>query len=88
MVKIRLRKPGKPVKHRYHFHIIACDSREAREGRVLEVLGYYDPSKNPVFFDLKLDRVEYWLKQGAQPTDTVKSLIKKARKAEKTGNNA
>ncbi len=80
MVKIRLRKPGKPVKHRYHFHIVACDAREAREGKVLEVLGYYDPSKKPVFYDLRLDRIDYWLNRGAQPTDTVKSLIKKARK--------
>ncbi len=83
MVRIRLRKPGKPVKHRYHFLIVACDAREGREGRVLEVLGYYDPSKNPVFFDLKLDRIEDWIKKGAQPTDTVKSLIKKARKLKK-----
>ncbi len=84
MVKIRLRKPGKPVKHRYHFHIVACDAREAREGKVLEVLGYYDPSKKPVFYDLRLERIDYWLKQGAQPTDTVKSLIKKARKTKST----
>ncbi len=80
MVRIRLRKPGKPVKHRYHFHIVACDAREGREGRVLEVLGYYDPSKNPEFYDLKLDRIEDWIKKGAQPTETVKSLIKKAKK--------
>ncbi len=80
MVRIRLRKPGKPVKHRYHFHVVACDAREGREGRVLEVLGYYDPSKNPEFYELKLDRIEDWIRKGAQPTDTVKSLIKKARK--------
>ena len=81
MVKIRLRKPGKPVKHRYHFHVVVCDSREAREGKVLEVVGYYDPSKKPVYLDLKLDRIEEWMKKGAQPTDTVKSLIKKVKKA-------
>ncbi len=83
MVRIRLRRPGKPVKHNYHFYIVACDSREGREGRVLEVLGYYDPSKDPIFFDLKLDRIEDWIKRGAQPTDTVKSLIKKARRIKK-----
>ncbi len=81
MVKIRLRKPGKSVKHRYHFYIIATESTEGREGKVLEVLGYYDPSKNPMFYDVKIERIDYWLKNGAQPTPTVKSLIKKARRA-------
>ncbi len=80
MVRIRLRKPGKSVKHRYHFYIVATEAAEGREGKVLEVLGYYDPSKNPMFFNVKTDRIDYWIKNGAQPTPTVKSLIKKAKK--------
>jgi len=80
VVRIRLRKPGKPVKGRYHFKIVVADSRESREGRFIEQVGFYDPSKKPELLKIDLDKVESWIKKGAQPTQTVKSLIKRYRK--------
>ena len=79
-VRIRLRKPGKPVKGRYHFKIVVSDSRESREGRFIEEVGYYDPSKKEEFLKINLDKVEEWIKKGAQPTESVKSLIKRYRR--------
>ncbi len=76
MVKIRLKRIGA---HKNPFYrIVVADSRYPRNGRFIEELGYYDPMKNPA--DLKLDqeKVEKWLKNGAQPTDTVRALINKA----------
>jgi len=76
MVKIRLKRIGA---HKNPFYrIVVADSRYPRNGRFIEELGYYDPMKNPA--DLKLDqeKVEKWLKNGAQPTETVRALINKA----------
>jgi small subunit ribosomal protein S16 len=60
------------------------DGRATRDGRVIEELGYYDPSQeNPDHrFSVKADRVQYWLSKGAQPSDTVRTLLKQAQKAE------
>jgi len=83
-VRIRLRKPGKLIKGRYHFKIVVSDSRESREGRFIEEVGYYDPSRKPELLQIDLEKVEQWIKKGAQPTESVKALIKKYRKREKT----
>ncbi|MED5374504.1 MAG: 30S ribosomal protein S16 [Myxococcota bacterium] len=79
MVRIRLTRMG--AKKRPFYRVVAADSRSPRDGRFIEQLGYYDPMKQP--FDLKLDleRVDYWLSNGAQPSDTVGNLIKRARDA-------
>ena len=76
MVKIRLKRMG--MKKAPFYRIVVSDSRTPRDGRFIEELGYYDPMKNPA--DLKLDqeKVEKWLKNGAQPTETVRALINKA----------
>ena len=78
-VAIRLSRFG--AKKRPFYRIVAADSRRKRDGRFLEQLGTYDPMKNPVDVRLEMDRVDYWLSVGAQPSDTVRSLIRKQRNA-------
>lgn len=78
-VKIRLRKVSDTSKKRYNFRIAVMDERKARDGRVLEELGYYDPAKQPAALKINKERIEHWRKLGAQISPTVKSLIKKAR---------
>ncbi len=78
MVKIRLTRGGS--KKRPHYRIIAIDERLPRDGRPLEFLGTYDPASNPEKFDIKVDRFDAWVANGAQPSPTVRSLLKRARK--------
>jgi len=73
-VKLRLRRMGK--KKQPFYRIVAADSRAARNGRFIETIGTYDPLVKPYKADLKEDRIFYWLENGAQPTETVKSLFK------------
>lgn len=77
MVKIRLTRIGK--KKNPFYRVIATDSREPRDSRYLEQLGWYDPLKDPSAIKLDLARVDYWIGVGAQPTETVARLIAKAR---------
>ena len=74
-VKIRLRRMGKKKAHFYR--IIVADSRSPRDGRFIEELGYYDPMTNPATIKLEGEKVEKWLATGAQPTETVKSILAK-----------
>ena len=78
MVKIRLRRFGK--KNTPIYRVVVADKRSPRDGRIIEEIGTYDPLLKKNNFTLKLDRVDYWLGVGAQPSDTVASFIKKARK--------
>lgn len=78
-VKIRLRKISDTSKKRFNFRIVVMEGSHARDGRVIEELGYYDPSKQPASVKVNKERVEYWLKFGAQISPTVKSLVKKAK---------
>ena len=75
-VKIRLARHG--AKKRPFYRIVAATSSCPRDGRFLEILGTYSPQENPAGVTLKEDRVRDWLSKGAQPTDTVKSLLAKA----------
>jgi len=77
-VKIRLRRMGR--KKQPHFRVVVSDSRSPRDGRFVETLGYYKPLSAPARLVLDLERVDYWLGEGASPSDTVRSLITKARK--------
>ncbi|MGE0158858.1 MAG: 30S ribosomal protein S16 [Gemmatimonadales bacterium] len=77
-VKIRLRRMGR--KKQPHFRVVVSDSRSPRDGRFVETLGYYKPLSDPARLVLDLERVDYWLEEGASPSDTVRSLITKARK--------
>ncbi len=76
-VKIRLRRMGS--KNAAFYRVIVQDSRRAPTGRFIETLGWYDPKQEGNNFSLNLDRADYWLGNGAQPSDTAASLIKKAR---------
>ena len=75
MVKIRLTRHGEKKKPFYR--IVIADSRSPRDGRFIDQIGYYDPTKNPAVVQFKKDRLAHWLQHGAQPTDTVAQLIKK-----------
>lgn len=72
-VKLRLRRIGK--KRQPIYKVVAADSRSPRDGKFLEAIGLYNPLTDPFTLDIKEDRALYWLNVGAQPTDTVKSLL-------------
>jgi small subunit ribosomal protein S16 len=74
-VKIRLARHG--AKKRPFYRIVVTDIESPRDGRFLESIGTYNPLMNPAEVKFKGDRVQYWMQQGAIPTDTVKSLLKK-----------
>jgi small subunit ribosomal protein S16 len=74
-VSIRLRREG--AKNRPYYKVVVTDSRSPRDGKFIELIGTYDPKKPDHNSTLKLDRAEYWIARGAQPSDTVRSLIKK-----------
>lgn len=76
MVKIRLRRMG--AKKNPFYRIVVADGRFPRDGRFIEELGTYDPMASDNKVAIKADRAQEWLKNGAQPTDTVKTLLKKA----------
>ncbi len=75
MVKIRLQRHGR--KKKPYYHIVAADVRAKRDGKIIEDLGRYDPVGSVTKVTLKTDRVIHWLKTGAQPTDTVRAILKK-----------
>jgi len=78
MVRIRLRRPGKVTKRRYHFKVVAIEKRNARDAEYLEQLGYYDPSRKLLQIDI--EKYDKWIKKGAIPTETVASLYKRYKK--------
>ena len=75
MVKIRMKRMG--MKKEPFYRIIVTDSRNARDGRAIEELGYYNPVSEPSELKINGERAKYWLGVGAQPTDTVRILLKK-----------
>jgi len=74
-VKIRLARHG--AKKNPFYRIVVADSESPRDGRYLENVGTYDPLMDPAKVTLKSERIQYWMNQGAKPTDTVRSLLKK-----------
>ena len=76
MVKIRLRRMG--AKKAPFYRVVVADSRFARDGRFIEVIGYYDPTKEPSVVKIDAEKAKQWLSNGAQPTDTVREILKKA----------
>ena len=76
MVKLRLRREGKK-KHPI-YKVVAADIRSPRNGRFIETVGQYDPNLNPIALTLKEERIIDWLRKGAQPTDTVRSLFRRS----------
>lgn len=79
-VAIRLRREG--ALNRPYFKVVVADKRSPRDGKFIEIVGTYDPKKRGNNSTLKLERVEYWISKGAQPSDTVRSLIKKNKNPE------
>src|SRR5213082_3145647 len=77
-VSIRLRREG--ALNRPYYKVVVADSRSPRDGKFIEIIGTYDPKKAGHNSTLKLDRIDHWISKGAQPSDTVRSLIKKNRK--------
>jgi small subunit ribosomal protein S16 len=75
MVKIRLARHG--TKKKPFYRIIVTDSRSPRDGRFIEQIGYYDPTKQPSVVEIKKEKLDRWLQHGAQPSETVAQLIKK-----------
>ncbi len=78
MVAIRLTRMGR--KNRPFYRIVVVDKRKPRDTKVIEYLGYYDPLKEPSVIKVDFERVDYWLKRGAQPTKTVKAILKNLKK--------
>ena len=76
MVKIRLRCMG--AKKAPYYRIVVADSRSPRDGRCIEEIGTYDPLTSPATVTVDAEKAQAWIKNGAQPTDTVKALLKKA----------
>ena len=76
MVKIRLKRIG--MKKMPFYRVVVADSRFPRDGRNIEEIGYYDPRQNPAVIHIDNKRAQYWIKCGAQPTDTARVLLKKS----------
>ncbi len=76
MVRIRLRRTG--LRHQPSYRVVVADIESPRDGRFLEIVGSYNPVTNPFTFDVKEDRIFEWMKQGAQPSESVVKLFKSA----------
>ena len=78
MLAIRLRRVGTTKKP--HYRVVVADSRDGRDGRFVEILGHYDPRHQPAVVKIDAERATYWISKGAQPSDTVRSLLKRQKK--------
>src|SRR5947208_11846893 len=85
-VSIRLRREG--TKNSPYYKVVVADRRSPRDGKFIEIVGTYDPKKPGLNSTLKLDRIEHWISKGAQPSDTVRSLIKKNKNPEAAAKKA
>lgn len=75
MVKIRLKRMG--MKKKPFYRVVVADERASRDGRFVDEIGYYNPVSNPVELKIDVEKAQTWIKNGAQPTDTVRALLKK-----------
>ena len=82
-VSIRLRREG--AKNRPYYKVVVADSHSPRDGKFIEMIGTYDPKKPGNNSSLRIERAEYWISKGAQPSDTVRSLIKRNKKQAAAG---
>ncbi len=78
MLTLRLNRQG--TKDRPYYKIVAVDSRKRRDGRYIEQIGTYNPMEDGVNYDINVAKADEWISKGAQPSDTVRDIIKKARK--------
>jgi small subunit ribosomal protein S16 len=84
MVRIRLRRMGKTKQPSYR--VVVADSRSPRDGKFIEIIGYYEPIRQPKVLHIKQDRARYWLGVGAQPSETVVHLLKQVNILDAEGN--
>ena len=75
MVKIRLKRMG--MKKKPFYRVVVADERAYRDGRFVDEIGYYNPVSNPVELKIDVEKAQTWMKNGAQPTETVRALLKK-----------
>lgn len=75
MLSIRLTRLG--AKKKPFYRVVVAEKRSKRDGRFVEMLGYYDPCRNPADIKLNNERLDYWIQHGAQPSETVRSLMKR-----------
>ncbi len=76
MLRIRLTRMG--AKKKPYYRVVVAERRQARDGSFVEIVGHYNPGTNPPSVELKMDRIQHWTEKGAQPSETVRSLLKKA----------
>ena len=76
---IRLRREG--TRNSPYYKVVVADKRSPRDGKFIEILGNYDPKKPGMNYKVNIDRIDHWVKNGAQMSDTVRSIVKKARAA-------
>ncbi|MEY3989859.1 MAG: 30S ribosomal protein S16 [Roseiflexaceae bacterium] len=83
MVTIRLRRTGK--KKQPSYRVVVADSRSPRDGKFIEIVGFYNPVRQPQELEIKADRVRHWMSVGAQPSDTVVRLLKRVNVLDENG---
>ena len=79
-VKIRMQRAGDPGQKNYNWRIVAISKSTQRDGKVLQIVGHYDPTKKPATYKLDVAKVEAWIKNGAKMSDTVRTLYNKTKK--------
>ncbi len=82
-VRIRLQKAGKSAKKHYNYRVVAISRQSARDTRHLDLIGHYDPQKHPAVIAINQEKLEKWLKLGAQMSDTVRSLVNQTKRKER-----
>lgn len=82
MLRIRLTRTG--AKKDPHYRVVVAEKESPRDGRFVEIVGHYSPAQEPAQLHLDLERVDYWLQQGAQPTQTVQTLVRRVRERQQT----
>ncbi|MCA9403252.1 MAG: 30S ribosomal protein S16 [Candidatus Omnitrophica bacterium] len=80
-VRIRLQRAGKVSKSRYNYRIVAMSRNKGRDSRNLEIIGHYDAARNPAVIGVNYEKLQKWLDNGASMSDTVRTLVKKSKKA-------
>lgn len=78
MLRIRLTRHG--AKKDPHYRVVVAEKRSPRDGRFIEIVGYYNPALKPVRLHLDLERIDFWITRGAQPSETVRALVQRVRK--------
>jgi small subunit ribosomal protein S16 len=79
-VRIRMQKAGKTANKRYNYRIVAISRATARQGRHLEIIGYYDPARKPAVISVNQEKLNKWLEKGASMSDTVRSLVRQVKR--------